>query len=195
MDFIRVWFTGYYNPARMMDQLRSRRAPLWGFYGQFLRAAFDALLLYLPLAIMGLIPPTRSYVSFLSTEQYYWHLVWLAPIVLAAEWLLGSAFVHLVLRLSGRRTDFDQLLNIGGMVALVVGAFILVWDWTWFTVGGIDQYFLGLTHLVISLWAVVIGAIGMKKLLDTPYWLGLLLGILEIPVALPLGVMFMRSPL
>jgi hypothetical protein len=195
MDFIRVWFTGYYNPARMMDQLRSRRAPLWGFYGQFLRAAFDALLLYLPLAIMGLIPPTRSYVSFLPTEQYYWHLVWLAPIVLAAEWLLGSAFVHLVLRLSGRRTDFDQLLNIGGMVALVVGAFILVWDWTWFTVGGIDQYFLGLTHLVISLWAVVIGAIGMKKLLDTPCWLGLLLGILEIPVALPLGVMFMRSPL
>jgi hypothetical protein len=178
-----------------MDQLRSRRAPHWGFYGQFLRAAFDALLLYLPLAIMGLIPPTRSYVSFLSTEQYYWHLVWLAPIVLAAEWLLGSAFVHLVLRLSGRRTDFDQLLNIGGMVALVVGAFILVWDWTWFTVGGIDQYFLGLTHLVISFWAVVIGAIGMKKLLDTPYWLGLLLGILEIPVALPLGVMFMRSPL
>jgi len=133
----------------MMEQLRSKRAPHWGFYGQLLRAAMDALLLYLPRALMGLVPPTPSYITALPTEQYYWYLVWLAPLVLAAEWLLGSAFIHLVLRLSGRRSDFDQLLNIGGMVALVVGAFILVWDWVWFTVGGGDQYFLGFTHLVI----------------------------------------------
>jgi hypothetical protein len=195
MDFVRVWLTGYYNPARAMEQLRSSPAPHWGFYGQLLRAAMDALLLYLPLAIMGLVPPTSSYVSALPTEQYYLHLVWLAPLVLAAEWVLGSGFVHLVLRLSGRQSDFDQLLNIGGMVALIVGTFILLWDWVWFSVGGVDQYFLGFTHLAISMWAVVIGAIGMKKILGVPSWLGLLLGLLEIPITLPLAIMFMRSPL
>ena len=195
MDFVRVWLTGYYSPARSMEELRSGPAPRWGFYGQLLRAAMDALLLYLPLAIMGLVPPTSSYVSALPTEQYYLHLVWLAPLVLAAEWVLGSGFVHLVLRLSGRPSDFDQLLNIGGMVALIVGTFILLWDWVWFSVGGVDQYFLGFTHLAISMWAVVIGAIGMKKILGVPSWLGLLLGLLEIPITLPLAITFMRSPL
>lgn len=195
MNFIGVWFTGYVRPARMMDQLRSRPAPHWGFYGQLLRAAMDALLLYLPLALMGLVPPTPSFVAALPTEQYYSHLVWLAPLVLAAEWLLGASFVHLALRLSGRPSDFDQLLNIGGMVALVVGAFILVWDWVWFTVGGVDQYFLGFSHLAISLWGVALGAIGMKRILAVPYWLGLLLSFLQIPLGLPLAVMFMRSPI
>ncbi len=67
MDFVRVWLTGYYNSARMMAQFRAKRAPHWGFYGQLLRAAMDALLLYLPLALMCLAPPTRSYITALPT--------------------------------------------------------------------------------------------------------------------------------
>src|SRR3990172_3968807 len=133
MSYVRVWFTGYYNPAKMMEELRYKPAPLWGFLGQLLRALLDSLLLYLPLALMGLVPPTPSNISVLPTQQYYWHLIWLSPLVLAAEWLIGSAFIHVVLRLSGRRSDFDQILNIGGMVALVVGAFFLLSGWAWFT--------------------------------------------------------------
>ena len=195
MSFVRVWFTGYYNPVKMIDQLRSKPAPQWGFYGMFLRAALDALLLYLPLAIMGLIPPTPSNLSFLPTEQYYGHLVWLAPIVLAAQWLLTSVFTHVVLRLTGRRSDVDKVLNIYGMSALIVGAFILLWDWTWLAVGGVDQYFMGISHLVISLWGVAIETIGLKRLLGVPIWLGAILSFLTIPIALPFGIMFMRSPI
>ena len=195
MSFVRVWFTGYYNPAKMMEQLRSKPAPQWGFYGMFLRAALDSLLLYLPIALMGFVPPRSSNLSFLPTEQYYGHLIWLAPIVLAAQWLLTSAFVHVVLRLIGRRSEFDQVLNITGMSAIVVGAFILLWDWTWVALGGVDQYFMGISHLIISLWAVVLEAIGLKRLLDVPIWLGAILSFLTIPVAMPLGIMFMRSPL
>jgi hypothetical protein len=195
MSFVHVWFAGYYSPVKMIEQLRSKPAPQWGCYGMLLRATLDSLLLYLPLALMGLSPPMRSYLSFLPTRHYYWHLIWLSPLVLAAQWLLPSAFIHVVLQFTGRRSDIDQILNIFGMSALVVGAFILVWDWAWVAVGGIDQYLLGIMHLVISLWAVAIETIGLKRILGVPVWLGLTLSILEIPIALPLGIMFMRSPL
>jgi len=195
MSFVRVWFTGYYSPGRMIEQLRSKPAPHWGFYGQFLRAVFDSLLLYLPLALMGRIPPTPSNISLLPTAQYYWHLIWLSPIILGAEWLLPSAFTHVVLKLTGRRSDFDQILNIVGMGTIVVGAFILVWDWIWISLGGVDQYFLGFSHLAISLWGIAIETIGLKRILGVPTWLGALLSLLSIPIALPFGIMFMRSPL
>ncbi len=195
MSFLQVWFTGYYDPVKMIDELRSKPAPQWGFYAQLLRALMDSLLLYLPLALMGRVPPTPSNLSFIPTEQYYWHLIWLSPLVLGAEWLLAPAFTHLVLRLMGRHSDFDQILNINGLATLVVGAILIVWDWVWFTLGGVDQYFLGTSHLVIDLWGVVIGAIGLKRILGVPTWLGALLSFLGIPIALPLAIMFMRSPL
>lgn len=195
MSFFRVWSLGYYNPAKMIEELRSKPAPQWGFYGQFLRAALDSLLLYLPVALMGRQPPTPSFIPIIPTEQYYGHLIWLSPLVLGAEWLLTSAFIHVVVRLTGRRSDFDQVLNIGGMAAIIVGAFILVWDWAWFALGGMNQYFLGISHLAISLWAVAIEALGLKRILGVPIWLGALLGFLTIPIALPFGIMFMRSPL
>ncbi len=195
ISFVRLWFTGYYRPVRMIEQLRTKPAPQWGFYGAFLRAGLDALLLYLPLALMGFVPPMPSNLAFLPTEQYYWHLIWLTPIVLGAQWLITGSFTHVVLRLSGRQSDFDQVLNLYGMSNLVVGAFILLWDWSWVAVGGVDQYFLGISHLAISLWGAAIETIGLKRLLSVPTWLAATLSILTIPTALPLGIMFMRSPL
>jgi hypothetical protein len=195
VSFVRVWLAGYYNPKKMIEELRSRPAPQWGFYGQLLRAAMDSLLVYLPLALLGRVPPTHSNLSFIPTEQYYWHLIWLSPLVLGAVWLLAPAFTHVVLRLTGRHSDFDQILNINGMATIVVGAFLVVWDWAWFALGGLNQYALGTSHLVISLWVVVIGAIGLKGILGVPTWLGALLSFLGIPIALPFGIMFMRSPL
>lgn len=195
MDFIRLWFSGYYNPAKMIEQLRPKPAPQYGFYGQLLRALLDAFLLYLPLALMGLVPPTPSNLAILPTEQYYWHLIWLSPIVLGAEWLLWSAFTHLVLRLTDRHSDIDQILNICGMATIVVGAAILIWDWLWIVVGDVDQYFLGISHLIISMWAVAIGTIGLKKILGVPTWLSGVLSFMGVLIALPFGIMFMRSPL
>jgi len=121
--FMRVFLTGYYNPAKFAERLRDAPAPQWGFYAQLIRALLDAFILYLPLFIMGYSPPTPSYLPIFSTENYFGALVLIAPIVLTAQWLLGSSLVHVVLRLSGRHTDFDQILNINGMATLVVGAF------------------------------------------------------------------------
>jgi hypothetical protein len=179
----------------MVDELQSKPAPHWGLLAQLVRSLLDAILLYLPLSLMGLVPPMPSNLSAFPTEGYYGTLVWLAPIVLMAELLMQAAVAHVVIRLTGRRSDFDQIVNIGGMAALVVGAFILVWDWVWFTIGGVDQYFMGYTHLIISLWAALITVLGLKRILGVPLWLGVLLSLIAIPIGLPFGIMFMRSPL
>jgi hypothetical protein len=195
LNIIQLWFTGYVSPAKLVDELRSKPAPLWGFYAQLLRASLDALLLYLPLFLLGREPPTRSYLTFVPTQDYYRALVLLAPVVLTAQWLLGGALMHVVLRLWGRKSDIDQILNISGMATLVIGAFLVVWDWVWIFLGGMNQNLLGTSHLLIDVWWVVIMVVGLKRILGVPVRSGILLSLLVIAVSLPLAVMFMRSPL
>ena len=103
--------------------------------------------------------------------------------------------MHVILRLSKRRSDIDQLLNIGGMEMLIIGAFLLVWDWVWLLAGGVDQYFLGISHLLIDSWGIVIVVVALKRLLGVPVWLGVLLNVAGLAVAMPFAVIIMRSPL
>ena len=111
-NFIRVWLTGYYSPSQLIDRLADKPAPQWGFYAQLLRAVMDALLLYLPLALMGQQPSMPSYLTFITSESYFATLVWLAPVFLLCQWLLLSAILHLILRLTGQHSHIDQILNI-----------------------------------------------------------------------------------
>jgi len=194
MGFLRLWAAGYARPVAFVDGLRSKPAPHWGIYGQLVRAGLDSLLIYLPVALMGRVPPTPSYVSFIPTETYYVALIGLCPVFLIGGLLLSAAFLHVALRLSGRWSDFDQVLNLIGMGALVVGAVLIPWDWMWFAIGGVDQIFLGLSHLVISLWGTMLTVLGLKRTLDVPVVLGIIVSVLAIPVSLPVAIMFMRSP-
>jgi hypothetical protein len=194
MDFFQLWLTGYVKPIRFIDELKSKPAPHWGFYAQLLRAAFDSLLVYLPVALMGRVPPTPSYISCIPTEHYYAALIGLTPVVLMSQLLLGTSFLHVAIRLSGRPSDFDQILNIVGMAALIVGAILIPWDWIWYAIGGVDQYFLGISHLLISLWSTLLIALGLNRVLNIPVSLAILLSVLVIPVSIPVEIMFMRSP-
>jgi hypothetical protein len=192
--FLRVWFSGYFNPAKFSEGLKDVPAPHWGLYAQLLRGLMDSIFLYLPLFLMGRIPPTPSYIAFIPTENYYGALVWIAPLVFTAQWLLGSSVIYIVLRLSGTRPQFDLILNISGMVALTVGAFLVLWDWIWIFLGGMDQVGLGISHLVIDIWGGVLVVVALNKLLRVPVKLGIVLYILVIISSLPLAIMFMRSP-
>ena len=194
-NFVRVWFTGYVNPAKLVADLGDRPAPQWGFFAQILRGLMDSFLLFLPLYLMGRTPPTPSNLSFVNTEQYYGALVLLAPLVFTAQWLLGSGLMHVVLRMSGRRSDFDRILNLIGVTALVVGAFLIVWDWVWLILGGMNQNLLGISHLVIDVWGGVIVVLGLRDWFEVPAWLGVALYVLFILSAMPLAIMFIRSPL
>ena len=195
MSYIRVWLTAYINPSRFARELEGKPAPLWGFLASLQRALMVSFILYLPLSLMGRFPPERSYLPFVADKSYYAVLVGITPIVLLAEWLLAAATIHLILRMSRFRSDIDQILNITGFVALTIGSVLLLWDWIWIGVGGFSQYSLGISHLIIDIWGIAIAAIAFKRILKVPIWLGVLLNLLGIIVALPFAIMFMRSPI
>jgi hypothetical protein len=195
MEFIQLWFTGYVSPVRFIERLRGKPAPLWGFCGQLLRALMDALLLFLPAYLLGRTPPMESFLTLFPTKTYYATLVWLAPLVFFIQWLVGSGMMHVALRLMKRPSDIDLILNISGMTTLVVGFILLVWDWSWIALGGMDQYTLGISHLVIDIYGIAIGVIGLKRLLGVPIWLGILLHLLIFIITLPIAALFIRSPL
>lgn len=194
-SFLHLWLLGYTHPVRLVDALPSWPAPHTGFYAQLLRASLDSLLVYLPLALMHRVPPERPYLAFIPADRYYAALILLGPLVLLLELLVGAAIIHIILRLARRRSDFDLLINLGGMSALVVGAILIPWDWFWVIQGGVDQIFLGVTHLLISLWAWVIIALGIRRLLGVPAWLAVLATLVSTAGSMPFAIMFMRSPL
>jgi hypothetical protein len=141
------------------------------------------------------VPPTPSYLSFIPNEKYYGALIVLGPIILLAEWLLSSSLMHLILRLGKRSSDIDQVLNISGFAALAIGTVLVLWDAVWLLVGGMNQYGLGISHLIIDVWAVAITTIALRRTLRVPIWLGILLNIVGMIVSMPFAIMFMRSPL
>lgn len=194
LAFIRTWYLGYTNPSGFAAALAGKPAPHWGFYAQLVRALMDSLLLYLPVSLMGRIPPTPSYLPFIATDSYYAFLIFATPFVFTLQWLLGGGVIHLILKSSHRTSDYHLILNITGMVTLVVGTFLVCWDWLWIWLGGMDQYWLGTSHLLIDIWAVVLISISLKKLLQVSVWFAVLATIISIAVAFPLAVMFMRSP-
>jgi len=195
MSYFALWFTAYINPRRFSDGLIRAPAARWGFLAALQRGLMDSLMIYLPVHLLGRVPPTPSYLPFLATETYYLSLVVLAPIVLLAEWLLATSLMHLILRLSKRQSDFDKLLGISGFTALAIGTVLSVWDALWLAVGGMNQYSLGISHLVIDLWAIAITTIALRRILDVPVWMGIILNIAAMAVSMPLAIMFMRSPL
>lgn len=103
--------------------------------------------------------------------------------------------MHLILRLSKRQSDFDKLLNISGFAALAIGTVLIIWDALWLVVGGMTQYSLGISHLIIDIWAIAITTIALKRILKVPVWLGILLNIIGMAVSMPFAIMFMRSPI
>jgi hypothetical protein len=195
VGFFRVWLLGYTNPGGFIEELRSKPAPLWGVYGQLGRALGVSLLFYLPLALLGRVPSTPSAIAFLPTESYFATSIVLAPLFIIMQWLLLSAVVHVILRLTRRHSDIDQILNITGMVALVVGAFLILWDWLWVSLKWQNLVLLGVSHLIIVAWAVGITTLGFKRILGVPAWLGVLLNLLWVLLGEPLGAIFMRAPI
>ena len=194
MSYFQLWLTAYINPFRFADELNTKPAPLWGFFAALQRGIMDSLLIYTPLFLLGKIPPTPSHLTFIPTECYYGALVLLAPLVLLSIWLFSGSLTHLLIKLILERSDFDQILNISGFTSLAVGSIIIIWDIFWLITGGMNQYTLGISHLVIDIWAIVLTTIALKRILDVPVILGIILSILGIIASLPVAIMFMRSP-
>jgi hypothetical protein len=194
VEFLRLWATGYRSPARFIEALKHWPAPQTGALAQLIRVLLDGLVLYLPLALMGRQPSTPSSLSFLPTEDYYWHSVWLAPVVLLAQWLFLSAALHLLLRLFRQPSDIDQILNINGTLALVVGAVILAWDWIYVAAGWRSDVVLGISHLVILIWGMSITVLGYRRILGLRTGVAIGVTVLWVALGEPVGALFLRAP-
>jgi hypothetical protein len=155
----------------------------------------DSLLLYLPLFIMGRIPPEPSYMKAIATKDYYAALIGLSPPVLMIEWIIGATVLYLFIRLMCNVNRIDLILNITGFSTLAIGSVLLLWDWFWLVVGGMNQYSLGVSHLFIDIWAITITSYCYYKIIKIPIWISVLSNIVGIAAAMPLAIMFMRSPI
>ena len=194
LDFLLAWFTGLHNPVRMIEMLKGKPAPLWGLKGTLLRALLDSLLVYLPLAIMGREPTFPSWLSFVSTDSYYSVSVFLFPVYLVGLWLLLSSLIHLIIRISGFRSNIDQIMNISGMAALIVGSVLVFWDWIWIAAGWKNEILLGISHILFSVWALVIASIGFKRILGLSTRFSIFLNVIWILAGMPLSMIFVRPP-
>jgi hypothetical protein len=193
-EFLKTWLAGYYSPARFADGLRSAPVLRWGFAATLVRGVLDSLLLYVPAALRGARPWPGSFIPVLPNEHYFAHLIWLAPLFLLFSWLWQGSVAYAVVRLARRTCDFDRVLGIGGMAALVVGAFLAVFDPLWILAGLRSQVALGLVHFGFALWAFVLMVVGLRRLLDVPVWLGVVIGIATAVVGYPFNILVMRAP-
>jgi hypothetical protein len=97
--------------------------------------------------MMGRVPSTPSFLTFLPTETYYIASVFFMPLFLMGQWLLLSAILHIMLRCCGYASDFDRILNITGYIAIIVGAVLVPWDWAYLLVIDAGPVVLGIAHL------------------------------------------------
>ncbi len=194
MGLLQLWFASLFRPSRAFEEFKRKPAPQWGLYATLLRVLLILLVWYLPLYLLDVKPSPPSYLTFVPTENYYAASMIIYPLYNLAIWLLFGAFVYVILRLGGWKSDIDQILNLGGIGGLVFQPVLSLLDWIEFALGLHNApMVLGISHLVIDLWLIVWMAKGYNKILGLPTWLGAALILLVIIVAVPLNALFLRG--
>jgi hypothetical protein len=193
MAFLRIWIQGLYNPAAAFKRLQPKPAPYWGLWAILLRFVTTALTSILALLVLGRTPFYPSYLTFLSTDQYYRAEIFFLPLFGLACWLLSGALVHLILRGIGKESDFDWILNVIGFGLLIPMPF--TWLVDWITIA-LDIYGRGITpliHSAISIWEIALISVGFAKMEETRPAVYVLLAILvKVGVYIPLAAIFIR---
>jgi hypothetical protein len=194
LRFLRLWLDGFTSPWRFANGLKNGPAPWLGLAGVLVRAVLVSLVLYLPLAVAGGAPGLRSYLTFIPTSGYYGALIGVAPLVFIFQWLAGTVVMHLVLRITGQRSDIDVLLNISGMTTLVAAGFLLVWDGTCAMLGFSNNTVLIVTHAAFYAWGAALSTYCLKKIFGAPFKVGILANSLSLVFMVPAAIIFLRMP-
>jgi hypothetical protein len=177
VKFLQVWVYGFASPSRMFEELQRKPAPFWGFQAILIRFVVTSLTTTLALYLLDHVPFWPSYLTFLRTENYYAALIFFFPMFGLAAWLLMSAIVHIVLRLTGKASDFDMILNIVGMGMLVPNA---------------GRVVVGLDDAIAQLWEAIVESVGFKVMLGLRTSLAVVLALTINCVYILLGAMFAR---
>ena len=193
MGIFKIWLMGITNPSAAFDELRKKPAPAWGLWAILIRFVITSLTSILALYLLDRRPFIDSYLTFLSVENYYAAEIFFLPIFGLAGWLLGGSAVHLILRLAGKQSQFDWILNVIGWGLLIVMPVVWVLDWASIA---LDIYGAGLIpvlHALVSVWEVTLFGIGLSKMEGVKFWPAFALGlVVKGGVYIPLAAVFVR---
>ena len=192
-EFFRLWYLGLIKPRMAFSILERMAAPAWGFVSILVRFLVTSLTSILALYLISFRPFIPPYLNFITEANYYLAEVFFLPVFGICAWLLSSALVHLILRISGRESSIDWILNVIGFSLLVVMPVVWLLDWS-----GIAWGFYGATitipiHAAVSIWEIGLMGIGFRRM-EKLSWAGSLgLGlIVKAGVFIPLAAIFIR---
>lgn len=190
---VDLWWSGIVRPQRAFDALRALPAPAWGFRVVVtFNVAISATSL-LALRLLGREPFLPSWLTFLPTDQYFAAEILFLPFLRTGTWLLASAVSHLTVRLAGRHSDLDTILNIGGLVTFVVMPYTFVVDWTAILLGAYGLALIAVLHGAVDLaWSFALLSAGLHRLLGVPIRLALVSALLSEAATVPLLAVFAR---
>lgn len=192
MTFLQIWLFGLINPSHAFDELKGKPAPIWGFRAVLIRFVVTSLTTTLALYSLGRLPFEPSWLTFLSTEDYYAAEIFFLPVFGLSVWLLGGAITHLVLRLAHKTSDFDLILNIVGVSMLIPAPVVWIWDWTMIALNWYQVTMMAISHSVFALWGVILYSIGFKKILELQTPAAIALALLIVVVYVLLAMVFVR---
>lgn len=192
MKFVQVWLSGLINPSQAFEELKSKPAPMWGFWAVLIRFVATSLTTILALHLLGRVPFAPSRLTFLATEDYYSAEIFFLPVFGLGIWLLGSAVVHVVLRLAGKVSDIDQVLNIIGMAWLIPMPVVWLWDWTTIALDWYQITVMAVSHSIFALWEVILCSVGFKRILRLRTLPAIGLALATAGVYISLAMMFVR---
>ena len=192
MSFMQVWLSGLVRPSRAFDELKTKPAPLWGLSAVLIRFIITSFTTILALHLLDREPFTPPNLTFLTTDNYYAAETAFLPVFGLAMWLLGSAVVHVILRLVGKQSDFDQILNIIGLGMLIPMPIVWLWDWTMIALNWYQMTVMAVSHSLFALWGVVVHSIGFKRILGLQALTSIGLALVIPAVYIPLAMIFVR---
>jgi len=192
MSFMQVWLSGLVRPSRAFDELKTKPAPLWGLSAVLIHFIITSFTTILALHLLDREPFTPPNLTFLTTDNYYAAETAFLPVFGLAMWLLGSAVVHVILRLVGKQSDFDQILNIIGLGMLIPMPIVWLWDWTMIALNWYQMTVMAVSHSLFALWGVVVHSIGFKRILGLQALTSIGLALVIPAVYIPLAMIFVR---
>ena len=165
MNFVRIWLLGVIHPIRSLDELKDKPAPQWGLLAVLIRFVMTALIELFPLYLLGRQPFAPSYLTFLSTKDYYQAEIFFLPLFGVALWLFMSGLAHVLLRIAGKGSDMDRILNIVGLGMLIPMPVLWACDIIMIALNIFVLPWSAISHATVQVWEASLEALGFWRLL------------------------------
>jgi hypothetical protein len=192
-EFTNLWFLAMVRPREAFDLLLEVPAPKWGLYSTLVRFVGTALTSILALYLLNRRPFIPPYITFLDEAEYYRAEIFFLPLFGIAVWLLSSALIHLILRLSQIDSKIDWVMNVIGFSLLVVMPVVWLVDWATIATEVYGASFTIPIHAAVSIWEVVLMAMGFRRIERLSWFTSAMLGIIvKAGVYIPLAAIFVR---